>query len=526
MKIRDALRLLLLVWMLSGSLAVAQPADSALIVTFRELSFHSDYERTSFNQILQPGSDCFFDLFLSFDPEVTRESAEEYQERLGSLTAQYHAASYQKLADKKKLQKIYSSVHKEMLDKYMPEQPFSSIFMDGEYHCVSSSMLYALVFDDLKIPYEIRLMPNHVYLVAFPSALHMVVETTDPLKGTIVYDQVFKAKFAEYLRNAKLISKQEYNTKTVDKLFEEYFNKTKTIDKRQLGSLQYHNQAITSIQKEDYTAASRMMEKAYVLNPDTLNTYLLFVSWLLEYNGIDKSSVASAEHLGKLSRFLGKGLTSDELVGEFAMITQKQLLYEGDEERFDSSFQRLMSNVADSALAGEFSFLYHYERGRILCNKREFREAIPFTTEAFLLKPKNVDAKNNLLLAINNSLEAVAPSDRLALVNQVAEEVPALLEDKLFAQLRLSMYLMMVHYSFSDGNAKDGDSYRERFEQLYPEPISAYQYLDGDIETAYGTAASYYFRLGQLKRSRAVLEKGLQYVPDSYELKIRMNAVR
>ena len=43
---------------------------------------------------------------------------------------------------------------------------------------------------------------------------------------------------------------------------------------------------------------------------------------------------------------------------------------------------------------------------------------------------------------------------------------------------------------------------------------------------AYGTASSYYFRIGQTAKTRAILEKGLEYAPNSYDLKKRLNAVK
>jgi tetratricopeptide (TPR) repeat protein len=275
-----------------------------------------------------------------------------------------------------------------------------------------------------------------------------------------------------------------------------------------------------------YEKAAHMQEKAWLLNPDTTNTYLLFLSWLFYYEPIDKGDINCALQLGKLSRFLDKGISRDEIVGEFAQLTQKQLLYEGDETLYDSSYHLLMENVKDSTLSSELSFLYNYERGRILCNNMEYTEALPYTKKAFQLKQKNTDAKNNLLLTINNTLGSEEPIDRLELVNQLAGELPVLLDDNIFAQLRLSIYLMMVDQSFYNKNKTAGEQYLKEFEELYPQRNQKYHFLDGDIETAYGTAASYYFRLGQLSRSREILEKALLYVPNSFNLQNRLNAVK
>jgi hypothetical protein len=130
------------------------------------------------------------------------------------------------------------------------------------------------------------------------------------------------------------------------------------------------------------------------------------------------------------------------------------------------------------------------------------------------------------MLALNNTILSAEPEERLELVNKFAEDVPVLLDDVLFAQLRLSMYLMMIDMSFFDDEPVKGEHYLAEFEAIYPERISKYQYLEEEIARAYGTASSYYFRRGQISKTRAVLEKGLQYAPSSYDLKSRLSAVK
>lgn len=41
-------------------------------------------------------------------------------------------------------------------------------------------MLYAMVFDELNIPYKVKASSNHVYLVANPGPKSIVVKTTNP----------------------------------------------------------------------------------------------------------------------------------------------------------------------------------------------------------------------------------------------------------------------------------------------------------------------------------------------------------
>lgn len=505
---------------------LAQQFPDTSLVRPGEVAFVSSFEQQVFTDLLLNKNPSWIDLFLCNDSLVTPSKAKEYETVYKGVAGRFNTDYYQQLNEKKKIQKIYAFVHDEMLGKYITLVPFSSIFTKKEYHCVSSSMLYTLVFDELKIPYEIRIVPGHVYLVAYPSTSFIIVETTDPLRGTIVFDQAFKADFVDYLRDSKLISKEEYYNTSPDSLFRKHFYQSEVVDHLGLASIQYQNQFLSCTEDMHYRDALENQKKAWLLNPDTTNTYLLFFSLLTDYSQLDKGKAESAKQLGVLSRYLGKGMTQDEIISEFAQITQKQLLYEGDVELYDSSYNILISRVSDSGLQGELSFLYNYERGRILCNNLEYENAVPYTLAAYELKPRNSDAKNNFILALTKAFSSKSPQERLELVNRFAAEVPPLAEDIIFAQLRLGTYLELMDYSFYDKDAVKGEEYRKQFETLYPERNSKYLFLGTEISRAYGTASSYYFRLGRNDKARMILQKGLEYVPDDYDLNNRLNALK
>jgi hypothetical protein len=252
----------------------------------------------------------------------------------------------------------------------------------------------------------------------------------------------------------------------------------------------------------------------------------LLNDWLLYYSSLSKNDLNAVETLGKLSRFQSEGIAQDVIIGEFAQITQRQLLYEGNESLYDSSYQMLMRYVSDTSLRNEISFLYNYERGRILYNRMDYADALPYTQLAYSLKPKNEDARNNFIQAFIHDVENELPDKRLSLINQTAAQLPDILLDNLFSQFRLSTYLELIDNSFYNKQISAGESYMHEFETIYPEKNNKFHLIDGDIERAYGTAASYYFKSGQSAKSKAVLEKGLTYVPNSYPLKNRLNAVK
>lgn len=504
----------------------AQTNIDTSLISPGELSYLSPFEESVFKDFFENNSKDYFLLFLCNNPSMTAEKALKYKDVFQNNIKKYKAANYMGLKEKKQVAKLYDAIHNDFLDKYTMLVPFSSIFSDRNYHCVSSSMLFALIFDEMGIPYDIRIKPSHVFLVAYPMSSYTLVETTNPTIGAVNYDQGFKNNFVKYLRDSKMIDEAEYAGKSTDQLFDEYFNKTETINKTQLAGLQYQNDALKAFSDMDFKRASADIEKSLLLNPDTLNTYLLLVAWSAYYSKLNKMDPVCATQLGKLSHFLDRGVTSDMIVTEFNLLTDKQLLSEGDTALYDLSFHTIDNMIKDSALRAELAFTYNFKRGAVLENNLNYEEGLPFIEKALELKPNNVDAMNILRNSLHMVTEYESPEKSLSIVDDIAGKLPLLNEDQAFYQIRLSMYLQMIDVSFHKKDVKSGEAFMSAFESLYPQRDPRYTFVEYLVEKAYGNAALYYFGRGQTSRSRTVVEKGLEYAPKSYDLKNKLNVLK
>ena len=153
---------------------------------------------------------------------------------------------------KKQIQIIYKMVHERMLDQYLLDADFNQIFQKGKYNCASASALYALIFDEFKIPYQIKELPSHVYIVGNPGGKEIMVESTDPNKGTFVIDLKEKERIVRYLASNKIIGRQEYESTSPEMLYEKYYNTTKNINSTELAALIYYNKGVFNYQKKAY----------------------------------------------------------------------------------------------------------------------------------------------------------------------------------------------------------------------------------------------------------------------------------
>jgi len=77
--------------------------------------------------------------------------------------------------------------------------------------------------------------------------------------------------------------------------------------------------------------------------------------------------------------------------------------------------------------------------------------------------------------------------------------------------------------SFEKGNVTRGEKYQLLFENLY---ASDKTLLNPDaVGNAYSEASIYYFKKGQKAKAKQILEKGLEIVPDNYQLKARKQMI-
>jgi hypothetical protein len=168
-------------------LAVLTTAFTQKTISFDELHFHSDFEEEAFKN-LETSSN--FDLIFAVNSNITKEKTNAYKKQL----ANFFQVLEKKKVRKKKLKKaakiIFETTHEYFFKKYEEYAEFHQIFKDGTFNCVTASAIYALTLEHFDIPYEIRELPTHVYIVAAPKTEHIILESTDPIDGLYTIDKI------------------------------------------------------------------------------------------------------------------------------------------------------------------------------------------------------------------------------------------------------------------------------------------------------------------------------------------------
>ena len=503
---------------------------SDTLVSINDLEFISDFEEESLRGIFTEDEKNYLALYLSIDSTIDFERYSEIKREFDNNLASYKTSAFNKLKNTKKVKKVYKEIHDLYLEKYIQTALLSTVFNEGDYQCVSGTMLYSLIFSELNIPFEIKLLPDHAYLVAYPESDYIMVETTNPLKGTVLINEQFKIKFVDYLLDMKLISQTEYETQPYGELYDSYFNKPEVVSMPALASAQYYNMAMNMFQENKFSKAFEFIQKAYLLHPSKVNSYLLFLALAATLEQVSIKSIDYADYLAKLMRFRGPMISRDKLFSLFSGMTYYQLDYEGDVELYEKSYQKILTYVTDSALRADISFMYYFERGRILFNKRRYAEALPFVETAYSIKPNNSDAQRMLLgilvdMLNKSQFDENGGAKMMDKMDSYLINFPELSDNIQFKGLYLTLCLTLMDEYYYNKNINEGEKYRNKFEKTYPDPEYNLIDINGTIVHSYSTAAGYYFGRSNYKKSRELLKKGLHYAPNSYMLLQRLQAL-
>lgn len=524
-------RLKTLVILISFLLVLQNTAHSDTLVNFADLSFHSELEAEAFELIEKGGNIDYFKLFIASNPEIDSVKYDKYYSVFNSIVNNINTNEFGEYSKKKKVKRAFKQIHAALLDKYVEVVPFSSIFTIGEYQCVTASMLYALAFDKLDIPYKISILPIHAFLTAYPNSQQIVVETTNPNQGTSNYDNSFKANYVDFLRNNKLISTEEYHNKSVNQLFDEYFLQAEIATKEQLMGAQYYNLSLKHLSNENIKEAFNNIKKSYYLYPGQKTRFFLMLNLGLMIDITRSSSPDYASLLSMYSRSTQKTNTIDNFLFYFMKMTDMQLNYDGNEKLYKKSYQTFINGVNDSALISEVSYIYHLNMGNREIQLSNDDDAFRHYEKAWEIKPNNVVIQRMLVASFikSASTQTYNPEQMEMLTDSIDvlfAKHEQLKENTDIVKMQLGLYLDLMRIAWYDGEAERAKRYQLKFEGAFNKDNSGmYSILHDDIGRAYSAGASYYFKKGNYTMARKILNRGVEYSPNNYLLKSRLKSL-
>jgi hypothetical protein len=490
------------------------------LVKYPEISFNSEFEKKVLDDHFLNKKTDYFRLLIANGSLLNENAVEKSYLRFTEYVNGFKNEKFVSKKADKKIKSVYDGIHSTFLSKYELRNRFENIFYDGGFNCVSASALYALAFHDLNIPFSIKEQPTHVYIIAYPSAERIMVETTTPLTGYFKMNEQFKDNYVRMLKDQKIISAKEYATTDRAILFDKYyFQNEGDITLRQLVGLQYANDGIFLIEAKEYLDAFYELEKAYLFYPSDRIGYLLMLAAAQALDARTNRDTLHAVLAGKLARYKRYGVTEGAVKGELYQSMNYWLSEKADKEAMKSYFNAMDAMIDDKALKDELSFEFNYECGRLDYNKAKYKDALPHLEKCLTLKPNHAELTIMLVRTIHEAYETTPRKEVLKIVERYAAQFPSLSLDNKFNLYLCNLYLLESANSFKNNDPVNGEFYQSSFEKYLGEHKDLVPHADA-LGEAYSSAAVYYFRKGQSSKARAAINEGLKISPENYQLKM------
>ncbi len=510
------------------ALGVIGPAagrqDENEVVRFDELIFNSSFERQSFTEYAN-GEENFLKLLLAVDPAVNKL---KYDITRREITVELHRLQNRKFLrakDNKKILLLFEDVNKNILRKYQENTLFPELFNSGIFNCLTASAYYGILLDSLNIPFDFRETYNHVHPVAYPNEQEVKIETTDPYSGIRYFDEKLKVRFVNYLLETKRVSRYEYDTTSVDDLFNRYYLPEKSIGMKELAGLQYMNDALNKVAVNDDQAAFEQIKKAFFLypSPRVLTVFQFILNGAFFNNELDKASVS--DYFEYFSRLVDKEvLSADVVASNFTYLSNTVLLRRSDVLLYDSIYHSLEGKIGQPELRKNIEFTYSLLRGKSYLNDFRLDEAMKLFERAFTLENNDMEVQTLLVTTLAYYFQNSSTEEMVGRIEKLSETFPGLGKNGMFLHLKMTAYLSYAEELFDFGQPENALAYLNKFEMIYdqnPEMDISYR-LVGD---AYSSAAVYFFKRYNVQKARELLEKGLKIAPDNFELRYRLNSL-
>lgn len=153
------------------------------------------------------------------------------------------------------LYRLFYKVHNRFLVSYQEMTHFHELLDRGQYDCLTGTILFGIILDELGIDYYVRESKYHMYLLVAAEGKDYIFEVTDPFNG-FVADPVEIARredqFKEYDPTKPDTNEAFYEFKT------RVFNQ---VGMPQLKGLYYYNLAVESFNLRQFHNSNFYMQQ-------------------------------------------------------------------------------------------------------------------------------------------------------------------------------------------------------------------------------------------------------------------------
>lgn len=479
--------------------------------------YHSEFEKKYLGEFFASKKLNSLELSLSLDSTMSENKRDQILSTLNNYLSSIEDKVSKEKDDAKKIKLIFSATNKEFFKKYSLDISFDKLFSTGEFNCVTGSLMYAHILQHFNIPYLIKELPTHVFLVAFPTTFSIPVESTDQGMRYYIPDEKTKQNYAQFLVDSKIATAEELAASGVEGLFNKYYYSHKDISLQQLLGLQYYNAGISLSNNKNFNASLHQFEKAYMLYPSEKMKYMIQMSLLSVIFENRNEDVNNLDNYMKLVSYFPDSKYGENFMYEFNKITRKYLIEQNKPDYYDQIYQRVKMGISDQVLMNKVSLMYYTNKARTLGMQGQYDQGLSVIDKAYEINHNDLEVNNMVANFVLDKLRDPTDFEKSKkMIADYTSKYPMLAENPNILRLSAMYNLSLAIKSFATENKAKGSAYLAEFEKLKAQKEIK---VDANLlGRAYGEASSSYARAKDMKTAKAILLKGLTYSPDNEEL--------
>ncbi|GAA4822749.1 hypothetical protein [Algivirga pacifica] len=196
--------------------------------------------------------------FLSVEQDISSEDIAELKEELALLTETL-IEKKETLSEQKLVAYLYKTVQKQYLKHYTPISTFRKTLTEGTYDCLTGTMLYAYLLEQIGLEYQIYETNVHVYLkVSLKRGKEILIESTDPYRGFVSNQKDITSRENKY--RAKAL-KGDTNMTVGTQVYTYRQVLHQPVSLMEIAGLQYFNRAIQYFNQKNWREAYIALQK-------------------------------------------------------------------------------------------------------------------------------------------------------------------------------------------------------------------------------------------------------------------------
>ena len=478
------------------------------------LVFFSNDEKFNFQKLKTETSFLLISQIDSVDNNLPNKFSKDFYSFLDELNNKTS-----KLKMNKRVNFIYDNIHAKYFKKYVANPNFIEIFTKNEFNCVTATALYSIAFDYLKIPYQIKEKPTHVYLLAFPETYRIIIETTTPNNGYKAVNETELENYKKYLLSYKLISVDEAKSYDSEKIFNEFYVQDTTINLTNLIGIQYYNNSVKYSEKNNFKLALIQAEKAFELHKkDYIKKWINFI--IIKLIEEQNKTISNNEFFNLLLKFYtynkGNDIVEQYIKEKYSKKAIEIIKETNGELKLDSIKNSFADKFENKSLKEEII----YNSNIILAEHYYYALDVLKALELLSKSYKKENKQLNLLISkciLIHFEKITSASKGLDSLKKYENIFPFIIEEARIQSFGVWCYMAMVEKYFESNESETGLIFLNEFREKY-KPNANTIYKNKFIGKGYGEASSYYFRKQDFTKAKELLREGLEFAPESEEL--------